>query len=371
VSQLADLVKPEFKPEGLKLLFLSTPVGPLGTGLGGGVELTLQNIAQALMGRGHSLQIVAPVGSELAGLPIVQIAGNLQSSAQTQGRDAPIVLPANSVLGNLWEYAYHHQEQYDVLINFAYDWLPFYLTPFFATPIAHLVSMGSLTEAMDKVIEQTLDRFPGTIGVHSRAQADTFAFGNRCRILSNGLDLSLYQFQPEPANYLGWVGRIAPEKGIEDAIVAAHQCQIPLKIWGAMPDSDYWQQVCHTYADADFSYEGFLSTDQLQAELGTCRGMLMTPKWIEAFGNVAIEALACGVPVIAYRRGGPAEIVQHGKTGWLVDPDSVEGLVAAIERLDEIDRHTCRQQAETQYSMQAMGDRVEAWIWDVKRLRHE
>lgn len=360
MPQLSDR-KANFKS--LKLLFLSTPVGPLGTGLGGGVELTLQNMAQELMRRDHQVQIVAPAGSELAGLPIAQIAGNLQSSAQTQGRDAPIVLPANSVLGNMWEYAYQQQDQYDVLINFAYDWLPFYLTPFFAKPIAHLVSMGSLTEAMDTVIAQTLDRFPGTIGVHSRAQADTFAFGNRCRILSNGLDLSLYQFQPEPANYLGWVGRIAPEKGIEDAIVAAHQCQIPLKIWGAMPNPDYWQQICQT--DADFSYGGFLPTDQLQAELRSCRGLLMTPKWIEAFGNVAIEALACGVPVISYRRGGPAEIVQHGKTGWLVEPDSIEGLVEAIERLDEIDRHTCRQQAESQYSMQAMGDRVEAWIRDM------
>jgi len=49
----------------------------------------------------------------------------------------------------------------------------------------------------------------------------------------------------------------------------------------------------------------------------------MTPRWMEAFGNVAIEALACGVPVIAYRRGGPAEIVQDGQTGFLVEPDSV------------------------------------------------
>jgi len=353
----------------LALLLLSTPVGPLGSGLGGGVELTLRNIAQALMQRGHQLHVVAPVGSEMAELPIFPIPGALQLTAQTQGRDALITMPANAALSKMWEYAYQHQHHYDLLINFAYDWLPFYLTPFFAKPIAHLVSMGSLTEAMDQVIAQTLDRFPGTIGVHSRTQAETFAFSDRCRILSNGLDLSLYQFQPEPADYLGWVGRIAPEKGIEDAIVAAEQSQIPLKIWGAMPDETYWQQICQTYSDADFAYEGFLATDQLQTALGKCRGLLMTPKWIEAFGNVAIEALACGVPVIAYRRGGPAEIVQPGKTGWLVEPDHVEGLVQAINGLDEIDRYTCRQQAETQFSMQAMGDRVEAWIKEVLAMQ--
>jgi UDP-glucose:tetrahydrobiopterin glucosyltransferase len=88
----------------------------------------------------------------------------------------------------------------------------------------------------------------------------------------------------------------------------------------------------------------------------------MTPRWVEAFGNVAIEALACGVPVIAYRRGGPTEIVQDGKTGWLVEPDSVTGLVEAIAQSDLIDRRLCRQQAEAEYSLTAMGDRLEQWF---------
>ena len=346
----------------LRLLFLSTPVGALGSGLGGGVELTLQNIAQAMLDRGHSLKILAPAQSDLAGLPIATIPGNLQLTAQVQGRDAPITLPSDAVLANLWETARQWQQDYDLLLNFAYDWLPFYLSAFFDRPVAHLVSMGSLTDAMDQVIEQTIDRFPGTIAVHSHAQAATFAFGDRCICLGNGLDLSLYQFQPQPQPYLGWVGRIAPEKGIEDAIAAADRAQLPLKIWGAMPDPAYWQRVRQAYPQADLSYEGFLSTVQLQAGLGHCRALLMTPKWIEAFGNVAIEALACGVPVIAYRRGGPAEIVTAGETGWLVEPDSVTGLVEAIAQVDQIDRAACRLRAEAEYSLAAMGDRVEGWL---------
>jgi UDP-glucose:tetrahydrobiopterin glucosyltransferase len=349
----------------LKLLFLSTPVGPLGSGLGGGVELTLRNIAEELIRRGHELTVLAPAGSEMVELPIHPVSGNLQITAQSQGRDAPVCLPNDAVLANLWDYAYRIQEEYDLLMNFAYDWLPFYLTPFFSRPIAHLVSMGSLTTAMDQIIEQTLDRFPGTIGVHSRAQAATFAFGDRCRCLGNGLDLSLYQFQPEPKNRLAWVGRIAPEKGIEDAIAAAHLTQTPLHIWGAMPDPDYWQTVRRAYPDAQLIYEGFLPTPALQQGLGQCRGLLMTPHWVEAFGNVAIEALACGVPVLAYRRGGPAEIIQDGKTGWLVEPDRVEELAVAIARLDQLDRAACRKSAEADYSMAAMGDRVEAWFREI------
>jgi UDP-glucose:tetrahydrobiopterin glucosyltransferase len=349
----------------LRLLFLSTSVGALGSGLGGGVELTLHNIAKALQNRGHQINIVAPDRSELADLFVTQIPGNLQETAQTQGRDMPITMPADAVLANMWEYARQIQGKYDLLLNFAYDWLPFYLTPFFDRPIAHLVSMGSLTTAMDLAIARVIDAYPNTIGLHSLAQADTFAFGDRCVVLGNGLDLSLYQFQPEPEDYWAWVGRIAPEKGIEDAIAAAEAAGVALKIWGAMPDAAYWQTICQTYPEANISYEGFLSTTDLQQAIGSSRGLLMTPKWIEAFGNVAIEALACGVPVIAYRRGGPAEIVENGKTGWLVEPDDIAELVKAMGKLAQIDRLTCRQRAKTTYSMTAMGDRVEKWLQSI------
>ena len=129
----------------LKLLFLSTPVGPLGSGLGGGVELTLKNIAQEMLRRGHQVQIVGPVGSSLPGIPLWEIAGQLQTSIQTQGQDHPIVMPDDSVLANMWEYARQVQGNYDLIVNFAYDWLPFYLTPLFNCPVAHFVSMGNRT----------------------------------------------------------------------------------------------------------------------------------------------------------------------------------------------------------------------------------
>lgn len=344
---------------------MSTSVGALGTGLGGGVELTLQNISNALRQRGHHITIVAPMGSQLGDLPIVQISGQLQISAQTQERTEAVMLPADAVLANMWAYACAVQDEYDLLLNYAYDWLPLYLTPFFRRPIAHLISMGSLSDAMDQVIQQVGTRFPGTIGVHSRAQAATFADAEGYRVLGNGLDLSLYEFCPDYSDCLAWVGRIAPEKGLEDAIAAADRANLPLNIWGAMPDSDYWQQIQRTHPQARIDYRGFLPTAQLQSELRHCKGLLMTPKWIEAFGNVAIEALACGVPVITYCRGGPAEIVMDGKTGWLVPPDSVEGLVEAIARLDKIDRAICRRYAEAEYSMAAMGERVEHWLMDM------
>ena len=353
----------------LKLLFVSTSVGPLGTGLGGGVELSLYNIAQEMLRRGHTLQILAPSGSKMESLPILEIPGDLQIIAQSQERNAPVTMSGNSVLANMWEYARQVQADYDLIVNFAYDWLPFYLTPFFTRPIAHFVSMGSLYEAMDRIVAQVAEQFPGTIAFYTPSQAATFALNQKCPCLGSGIDLSLYEFCSQPQQKLAWLGRIAREKGLEDAVAAAKIANMPLKIMGKIQDEEYWQQ-CQDYADAPVEYLGFLSTAQMQQELRQCRAMLMTPRWVEAFGNVAIEALACGVPVISYRRGGPAEIIQDGKTGFLVDPDSVDGLVDAIARLDEIDRYTCRQQAETEYSLQALGDRFEQWFLDILRY-HE
>lgn len=347
----------------LKLLFCSTPVGPLGSGLGGGVELTLRNIALALQQRGHQITLLAPTGSQLdLDLPLIEVPGQLQITAQSQDRDISIELPADSVLAAIWNQARQWQEHTDLIVNFAYDWLPFYVTPFFQRPIAHLVSMGSLTTAMDRAIAQVATTFPGSIGVHSQAQADSFPFTLTGPVLSNGLDLSDYPFQPQPEAHLGWIGRLAPEKGLEDAVEAAACTGLPLKIWGALTDPDYWQSIQQRFPEAPIRYEGFLPTAELAHALGSCRALLMTPKWVEAFGNVAIEALACGVPVIAYRQGGPAEIVRDGETGWLVEPDSLEGLVRAIARIDELDRRACRQQAETEFSLQALGDRYEAWF---------
>lgn len=322
-------------------------------------------MAKVLTDRGHRVTIAAPAGSVCASFPIVEISGDLQPTAQTQGRDDFIVMPPDPVLAKMWDFARQFQTEYDLLLNFAYDWLPFYLTPFWQRPVAHLVSMGSLTDAMDQVIAQVALQFPNSIAVHTQAQAETFAFADRCRVVGNGFDLSLYQFCPTPDRCLGWVGRIAAEKGLEDAVAAAEQTGIPLKVWGVLQDAPYWHDICDQYPDAPVSYEGFLPTAELQQELGKCLALLMTPRWVEAFGNVAIEALACGVPVIAYRRGGPSEIVIDGKTGWLVQPDSVNGLVDAIAQIDQIDRHACRQQAEAEYSLDALGDRLEQWFAEI------
>ncbi len=346
-----------------KLLFLSTPVGALGSGIGGGVELTLQNAAKALMAKGHSVEIVAPEGSVTGVAKLTAIAGTIQTSAQTQVGAEAVVLPKDSVLENMWSYAREVQEQFDLLFNFAYDWLPLYLTPFLNTPVAHWISMSSLSPVMDDMVSKLVQIRPQAIAVNTRACADTFKAGDRLMIMGKGIDISDYQFVAKPPTpKLAWVGRISPEKGLEDAAKTARKTGLPLHIFGLIQDQGYWSGIQTTFADVQLHYEGFLSTHDLQRKLGQCSALLMTPRWIEAFGNAAIEAFACGVPVISYRSGGLTEIVRDRQTGFLVDMGDVAGLINSVDKLDQIDRFACRQQVETEYSLEVWGDRLEKWF---------
>lgn len=353
-------------PGRLRVLIASTPVGPLGSGIGGGVELTLHSLVIGLGARGHHVEVVAPAGSLLVGAGVHQVEGALQPSSQLAGRAAPIEVGAGSVLAAMWERVAELQAGFDVVVNLAYDWLPLYLTGILDTPVVHLVSMASLSDAMDAAIVAVGERFPGRLAAHSRAQAETFAgvAPDAFTILGNGIVAERYDVRerPDEPRYLGAVGRISPEKGWEDVAELSRRTGTPVRAWGMMQDPAYWERVVADHPGADLDYRGFLPTDELQAAIGGCTGLVMTPKWVEAFGNVAVEAMATGVPVITYDRGGPAEIVLDGVTGFVVPADDVDALAAAVGRLGVIDRLSCRRRVEEEFSSDALAARVERWL---------
>ncbi len=350
-----------------RVLIASTPVGPLGSGVGGGVELTLHNLVFGLTAMGHSVEVIAPAGSLHVGERMHQIDGTLQPSTQLVDRGSPVTVPTNSVLAAMWAHVRDVQGDFDVVINLAYDWLPLYLTDFFDVPVAHLLSMVSLNDAMDQVIAQVAKHSPGRLAVHSKAQAETFDDPASFRVLGNGIVTERYDFRSVagPHNALGWIGRISPEKGLEDVVALSARTGRLVKVWGLLQDEAYLDRVIGDHPGAQIDYRGFLPTDELQAELGHCAAVIMTPKWVEAFGNVAIEALATGVPVITYDRGGPAEIVVDGVTGFVTPPDDIDALRSAVERIDRIDRWQCRVRVDTEYSSTAMAERTMKWVEDV------
>ena len=351
----------------LRILIASTPVGPIGSGVGGGVELTLHSLVYGLGALGHHVEVVAPAGSLHIGVKVHQVEGALQASSQLSDRVTPTELPVGSVLVAMWDLIADMQDDVDIVVNLAYDWLPLYLTRFLGVPVVHFISMGSLSEAMDVAIADVAARHPGHLAAHTLSQAATFGDPSWFRLLSSGIVTERYEMHlsADTPAYLGAVGRISPEKGLEDVAELSARSGWPVKVWGVMQDAGYWERICDEHPAAELEYCGFLPTDDLQEAIGGCTAVLMTPKWVEAFGNVAIEAMATGVPVIAYDRGGPAEIVTDGETGFLVPVDDVDALVDAVGRIGEIERIRCRQRVEEHFSTGALAERVEAWLREV------
>jgi UDP-glucose:tetrahydrobiopterin glucosyltransferase len=352
----------------MKLLVVATALGPVGSGRGGGVELTLAGVVAGLLQRGHRITVLAAEGSVLpadcAAAELWTCAGTPQPSVQHQGRDAVITMPPDALLARFWQRVLRVAPPagFDAVLNLGYDWLPFWLTPTAPLPLFHLVSMGSVNAAMDSVIAEVAAWDQRRLAFHTAAQAADFALPQPPVLLGNGFDLSAYRFCAQPDALLGWVGRVAPEKGLEDAAAAAARCGLPLAVWGLVEDEVYAAGVQASVPAGTLQWRGFLPTAHLQAELGHCRALLNTPKWNEAYGNVVVEAMACGVPVVAYRRGGPGELVQPHVNGLLVDADDVMALAEAVGQVDRIDRRACRQWVEAHASRAVLAERIEAWL---------
>ena len=348
----------------LSILVVAPALGPMGSGKAGGVELTLVSVVSGLLERGHRLTVAAAEGSSLPpscqGAALLLEPGAPQESCQHAPRACDVWMPAQGLLPRLWQRAL--QEPIDVVLNLGYDWLPFWLTPLVEVPVFHLVSMGSVNQVMDAAIAELARWDQRRLAFHTASQAADFDLPQPPVVVGNGFDLADYSLCLEPDPLLGWVGRVAPEKGLEDAAAAAAQVGQTLAVWGLVEDPGYAERVEASVAPGTLDWRGFLPTAALQAELGRCRALLNTPKWNEAYGNVVVEAMACGVPVVAYRRGGPGELVQPGLNGWLVEPDQPSALAEALERVDQIDRGQCRQWVEEQASKAVLAERLEQWL---------
>ena len=352
----------------MRLVLISTPIGYLGSGKGGGVELTLNSLVSGLLSKGHLVEIVAPEKSKLsfsntAKLHLVE--GEEQISWQHQDYDSPVRIPDNSLLSGMIEKALEIRKKADIILNFSYDWLPIWMTLNSDIPIAHIISMGSESSVIKNLISKVYSKYPNNFAFHSKTQASDYPFVKKPRILGNGFELDNYIFQNAKDGPIAWVGRVAPEKGLEDAAYVANELGEKLNVWGIIEDKAYASKIDKLFSSKVIEWRGFLETNKLQQELGKCRALLNTPKWNEAYGNVVVESLACGVPVIAYKRGGPSEIIQHGITGFLVEPNDKEGLISSLSKVNQIERKNCREWVEKNASSDIFASKVISWLTKV------
>ena len=351
----------------LKLILVSTPIGYLGSGKGGGVELTIISLIKGLILLGHKIILIAPKGSKLPFkselLEIRLIDGIDQPGWQHQKKTDPVFIPSNAVLPKLWEDVIKIADQSDAVINFAYDWLPLWLTKTEVIKIFNLISMGDESIIMKEIISEISQLFPFQLAFHTKRQSKDFSLKTDPIVVGNGFAIENYLFNENENGPLGWAGRIAPEKGLEDAVQAANDLGEKLLVWGLKEDKEYASKIENTFKKETIEWRGFLPTDKFQEQLGRCRALINTPKWNEAYGNVIVEAMACGVPVIAYDIGGPGELIEDGFNGFLVKPNDIEGLIKATKSIPEIKRKNCRNWVEKNATSRVFAERVENWLY--------
>ena len=172
----------------------------------------------------------------------------------------------------------------------------------------------------------------------------------------NGINLDKWRFSPRSEPGLAvWFGRITPEKGTHLALQAAHQAGFRLWLAGPIHDQDYYDQHVAPFLSFRDRYLGHLPHRELIDIIGMGSVLLCTPCWEEPYGLVVAEALACGTPVAAFRRGAMPELI-NSETGRLATPNDVDALATATKEAAQLDRKACRRRAEDFCSMQHMVD---------------
>jgi glycosyltransferase involved in cell wall biosynthesis len=175
------------------------------------------------------------------------------------------------------------------------------------------------------------------------------------RTVYHGLPAQLLTPLPVKQQYFAFLGRIAPEKGVDRAISIARQCGVPLRIAAKVDrvDREYFEEKIRPLLDgSNVEYIGEITDAEKSAFLSAAVALLDPIDWPEPFGLVMIEAMACGTPVIAFNRGSVPEVVDDGLTGFIVEDE--KGAIGAVDRLSQLCREKIRKQFEKRFTARRM-----------------
>ncbi len=188
--------------------------------------------------------------------------------------------------------------------------------------------------------------------------------------IHHGIDVAQFAFSGATGKYLLFFGRIHPEKGVREAIEVSQRVGIKLVIAGIIQDHDYFTTEVEPHIDgATVEYLGSVGPDRKADMLGGALALLHLIGFDEPFGLSLIESMACGTPVIAFRRGSMPELVRHGETGYVVD--DVEGAVKAVSAVKTIERSACRADVERRFTSARMArDYVRVYEQVLNREAH-
>ena len=303
-------------------------------------ELVTSLLTEALVARGVDVTLFATLDSV--------------TRARLDG-----VVPASysedpSIDAKVWEFRHlaHLFEQagdFDLIHNQA---------DFPAHAFANLVTTPMVTTIHGFSSERILPMYrPWQDRVHFVAisEADRHPNLRYAATIHHGIATYEFPFDGEGGEDLLFFGRLHPDKGAVEAIAAAREAGRRLQIYGIVQDESYFErEVAPAVDGAQVVYHGPVGGAARARALGSTRALLHLVNFDEPFGLSVVEAMACGTPVIATRRGSMPELIEHGVTGFLVD--TVEEAVSAIGRIGQLDRATVRRKAIERFSVERMAD---------------
>ncbi len=368
----------------MRIALLAPLVAPIAPPFLGGAQALVYDLGAGLAARGHAVTLYAADGSSIPGVHAVPL--GIDAATLRPARfdpDAPEVPDPTffTQAHHFLRIALHiaqHAGEYDLVHAHAYDWPAFTFPALLPLPILHTLHLPASSAAIVAALEAlgaapaagvaTGPAAPNThLATVSHACAATYAPRVHIpTVVYNGIDVDAIPFGPTASTppYLLFAGRMAPEKGVADALAIARRAGRRIVLTGGMYDAEYFEHaVLPRLAEMERAglaeYLGQVPRERLWQLMAGAEAVLCPSHWQEPFGLVPAEAQAAGAPVIGYAHGALPEIVAQGETGWLVAPGDLEAAAAAVDRLSAISRAACRDRVAANFSLSAMLDAYE------------
>ena len=238
---------------------------------------------------------------------------------------------------------------FDIIHNH-FDFLPLTYSGLVRTPVVTTIHGFSSPRILP-----VYRKYNGRAFYVAISEADRHPELDYIATVHHGIDIERFSFREEPDDYLLFFSRIHPDKGAREAIEIARRTGHPLIIAGIIQDEAYFREQVERQLDGErIRYIGSIGPERRDTLLGGALALLHPIAFEEPFGLSVVEAMACGTPVIAFRRGSMPELVGHGETGFLVE--TVEDAVDAVRQIRSIDRRGCRRWVEQGFTSARMVD---------------
>ena len=321
----------------------------------GGIELVVSNLTEELIKRGHQVTLLAS-GDSITKARLVStfkkaVRTDVNIGANSLKRDAAKLIEVAQAVNFL------QQHKFDIIHNHI-DWrfLPF-ISLLNSAPVVTTLHGPLDTDYQQFIYNTVPNKNYVSISDNQRRPMPQLNFVST---IYHGIQINKFAFNSKKGKYVAFLGRMSPEKGPLQAIQAAKKAKIPLIIAAKVDlvDREYFNKKIKPLIDGKLiKFIGEVSHRGKVKLLRNAAALLCLIQWEEPFGLVMIEALACGTPIIANNKGSVPELIQDGKTGFIVK--NINEAVKAIHNIDQIDRYDCRRLAEEKFSVEKMAEEYE------------